>query len=61
MLPDILTEEGGVRETEPIADLFYAEIGLFQIISDILQDMLCYPFVGSLTRMLLAYKSEIFG
>ena len=49
MLPDILTEEGGVRETEPIADLFYAEIGLFQIITDILENMPSDPFIGSLS------------
>jgi hypothetical protein len=49
MLPNILAEEGGVRETEPIADLFYAEIGLFQIISDILENMLSDPFISSLS------------
>ena len=49
MLPDILAEEGGVRETEPVADLLDAEVSLFQVVSDILEHMLCNPFVSSLS------------
>ena len=49
MLPNILTEEGGVRETKPVADLFYTEIGLFQIVSDILENMLSDPGISSIS------------
>ena len=61
MFPHVLAKERGVRETEYIANLLDAIVGLFQIIADVFKYMFCYPFAGSLARMLLAYKSEMFG
>ncbi len=48
MVFDILAEEGGVGESEAVADLLDAEVGLTQIVADVLQHLFCYPLVGGL-------------
>ena len=54
MVFDILAEEGGVGESEAVADLLDAEVGLTQIVADVLQHLFCYPLVGGLAGILLA-------
>lgn len=61
MIFDVFAKEGGVGKTEIGADLFDAEIRLFQIIADVLKYMFGNPFVGRLPRMLLADGREILG
>ena len=45
----VFAKKGWVRETEAITDLLDAEVSLFQVVSDILEHMLCNPFVSSLS------------
>ena len=61
MFLDVLAEERWVGETENVAYLLDAVVGVLQIISDVLHHMLRYPFVGSLTRMLFADYGEVLG
>ena len=61
VLLHIFAKERGVGESESVADFLDAVVGLFQIISDILLDMLRNPFVGCLARILLADGREVLG
>ena len=57
----VLSEEGGVRKTESVADLLDAIVCLLEIVTDILNHVLCNPFVGCLAGILLAKSGKIFG
>jgi hypothetical protein len=61
MILDIFAEEGGVGETKAVANELDAKVGLTQVIADILQYLLCNPFVGGLARILLADSGKVFG
>lgn len=61
MLFHIFAEERGVGETEAVTDLLDAQVGLLEIVADILQHMLLNPFVGGSARVLLANDGEILG
>jgi hypothetical protein len=54
-------KEGSVGETEQVANLLDAVVGLLQVIADVLQDVFRNPFVGGFARMLLAESREVFG
>ena len=45
---DILAEEGGVGKAEQVADLLDAQVGLLQIVADVLHHMLGDPLIGRL-------------
>ena len=54
-------KEGSVGETEEVANLLDAVVGLLQVIADVLKDVFRNPFVGGFARMLLAESREVFG
>ena len=60
MILDIFAEEGWIGEAEAVADLLDAEVGLAQVVADILQHMFRDPFVGGLAGVLLADSREVF-
>ena len=61
MVLDVLTEERGVGKRELVANLFNTKVGLTQVVADILQHLLCNPFVGCLAGAFLADGREVFG
>jgi hypothetical protein len=61
MLFHVFPEEGGIGETELVADLLDAVVGLLQVVADVLNDMFRYPFVSGLPGILLADGREVFG
>ena len=58
MVLDVFAEEGWVGEAEAVADLLDAEVGLAQVVADVLQHLLRDPLVGGLARVLLADSSH---
>ena len=48
MILDIFAEEGWIGEAEAVADLLDAEVGLAQVVADVLQYLLGNPFVSGL-------------
>ena len=54
MLLHVFAEEGRVGETQQVANLLDAVVGLLQVIADVLQDVFRNPFAGSLAGVLLA-------
>ena len=60
MIFDVFAEKGWIWETETVADLLDAQVGLAQVVAYILQYLLSNPFVGSLAGVLLADGCEIF-
>lgn len=50
----IFAKEGSIWETEQVANLLDAVIGLLQVITDILQDVFPDPFAGGFARIILA-------
>ena len=61
MVLDVLAKEGWIGETEAVADLLDAEVGLAQVVADVLQYLLRNPLVGGLAGVLLADGGEVFG
>ena len=61
MLLHILSEEGGIGESHLVADLLDAEVGLPQIVADVLHDMFRDPLVGGLPRLFLTDDRQVFG
>ena len=61
MIFHVFTKKGWVRKTEAIADLLDAQVGLLQVVTDILHDVLRNPFVGSLPGVSLTDGREVLG
>ena len=59
MFLNILAKEGRIWEIKPIAYLFDAEIGLFQIETDFLQYLFFDPLVSRLAGILLDDGREV--
>ena len=57
----VFAKERWVGEAEQVANLLDAVVGLLQVVADVLKHVLGDPFVGGLSRMLLAECREIFG
>ena len=56
MLLHIFAEERRIGETKHVTYLLDAVVGLFQVVADVFEYMFRYPFIGGLTRMLLANR-----
>ena len=56
MLLHILAEEGWIGESEFVADLFDAEVGMLQIVTNVFKHMLTNPFVSALPRFILTNR-----
>ena len=54
----VFAKERWVGEAEQVANLLDAVVGLLQVVADVLKHVLDDPFVGGLSRMLLAECRE---
>ena len=61
MLLDVFAEERRIGETKTIAYLLDAQVGLFQAVANVLQDVFGNPLVGRLARLLLADDRQVLG
>ena len=61
MLFHILAKERRIRELQLVAHLLDAQVGLTQIVTNVLEHMFPNPFRGCLVRVLLANCREILG
>ncbi len=61
MILDVFAEEGGVGEAELVAHLLDTEVGMAQVVADLLHDVFCHPLVGRLARVALADGRKVFG
>ena len=61
MLLHIASEERGIGESQECTDLLDAQVGLHEVIPDVLEHIFTYPLVGRLARVVLADGGEIFG
>ena len=61
MVLDVFSKKGGIGESEAVTDLFDTQIGLAQVVADVLQHLLRNPLVGGLARVFLAEDREVFG
>ena len=60
MVFDVLAEIRGIGESESVANLLDAQVGLTQVVANVLHYMFRNPFVGGPTRVLLADGREVF-
>ena len=58
MVFNVFAEEGRVGESEAVADLLDAHVGLLQTVADVFEHLFGDPLVGSLAGVLLADSSH---
>ena len=61
MCLDVFAEKRRVGETQLVADLFDTQVGMLQVIDDVLQNQFRNPLVGCLTRMFFTNDGQMFG